>query len=317
MPARHILVADVGGTNTRVAMADAGGVDDDSIARFRNADHGGLSDILASYLAAHAGRCDGAAIAMAGPVTEGVGRLTNLDWTMAPDDLRACTGAATVTILNDLQAQGHALDHVASEALTPILPGPAPQPHQTKLVIGVGTGFNAVPVYRIGARRHVPPCEAGHATLPVLGDEDMALSRFVARHHGFPGIEDVLSGRGLSRLYDWASDGAAAATSQEVIAALERGDDPVAIRAMEAFVQALGRVAGDLALNHLPFGGVYLVGGMANAARPYLGRFGFADAFRGKGRFSAFMERFAVCGVEDDYAALTGCARAIAPDLAD
>ena len=58
----------------------------------------------------------------------------------------------------------------------------------------------------------------------------------------------------------------------------------------------------------LPFGGVYLVGGVARAFAPYLAQFGFAEAFRDKGRFAGFMGNFTVSVIEDDYAALTGSA---------
>jgi glucokinase len=37
-------------------------------------------------------------------------------------------------------------------------------------------------------------------------------------------------------------------------------------------------------------------------------QFGFAEAFRDKGRFAGFMANFGVGVIEDDYAALTGCA---------
>jgi glucokinase len=70
----------------------------------------------------------------------------------------------------------------------------------------------------------------------------------------------------------------------------------------------LGAVSGDLALTTLPFGGVWLVGGLARAFAPYLLSMGFVQAFRDKGRFSGFMEQFGVEVVEDDSAALTGCA---------
>ena len=70
----------------------------------------------------------------------------------------------------------------------------------------------------------------------------------------------------------------------------------------------MGTVTGNLSLIHLPFGGVYLVGGIARAVAPWLGEFGFADAMRDKGRFAGFMKNFPVYLIEDDYAALTGCA---------
>jgi glucokinase len=59
---------------------------------------------------------------------------------------------------------------------------------------------------------------------------------------------------------------------------------------------------------HLPFGGIYLIGGVARHFAPHLLRLGFQDAFYDKGRFSDFMEQFPVHLVDDDYAALTGSA---------
>jgi len=305
------LVSDVGGTNTRVALAKDGQVDPATTARFRNRDHSGLGDIFRTYLAAREVACDGACIAVAGPVMDGVGRLTNLDWAFDRDQLSAATGAKTTAILNDLQAQGHAIPFLPETSLTRILPGPLGDDHKAKLVIGVGTGFNAVPVFQTDMGRFVPPCESGHTSFPVLTDDDMSLARYVSSHHGFPGVEDVLSGRGIERIYAWASGTEAQKTSAGIMAAIAADADPVARKTADAFCRALGRVAGDLALTHLPFGGVYLVGGMAGAMRPYLGRYGFDEAFRGKGRFSTFMDRFAVWFVEDDLAALSGCAHHI------
>jgi glucokinase len=74
----------------------------------------------------------------------------------------------------------------------------------------------------------------------------------------------------------------------------------------------MGVIAGDLALSHLPFGGIYLVGGVTRALHALAHEFGFAEAFRDKGRFSGFMEQFGVQVVTDDYAALTGCASHLA-----
>ena len=67
-------------------------------------------------------------------------------------------------------------------------------------------------------------------------------------------------------------------------------------------------VMGNLALVQLPFGGVYLVGGLSSAIAPFMEQAGFHDAFRDKGRFAAFMDDFAVYVVQDDYAALKGMA---------
>ena len=205
----------------------------------------------------------------------------------------------------------YALDHVSETHLRRVLPGHMAGVHAAKLVIGVGTGFNAAPVYNTETGRYVPPAEAGHTNLPIRSDDDLRLSRFVQAAHGFPAIEDVLSGRGITHVYSWLSSEAGNPRTRapsDIMADLAARADPIAIETGRVFTRMLGTVAGNLALNTLPFGGVYLVGGVSRAITPYLDEFGFGAAFRDKGRFGTFMDQFAVSVVEDDYAALTGCA---------
>lgn len=315
-----VLLADIGGTNTRVALGRDGRVLRDSIRRHANAEHDGLPSILKSYLAeAGIARCAGACVAAAGPVTDGVAEMTNLAWTITPGDVRDATGAPTVAILNDLQAQGHALDRLPPTGFRPVLPGPAEPRPGARLVIGVGTGFNAAPVHRTRAGTLALPSECGHQSLPVRTDEDLRLARHVEAAHGFAGVEDVLSGRGLERLYAFCAAEAGRTdepAAAEVMARIAAGGDPVAAHACTLFVSLLGRAAGDLALVHLPFGGIFLIGGVARAFMPYLASHGFAGAFRDKGRFSGFMDDFSVSMITDDFAALEGCAAHLAAEMA-
>lgn len=308
----YSLVADVGGTNTRVALAEGPRLLTETIRRYKNAEYAGLETVIRTYLDEEGGvDCKGASVAVAGPVRDGKGVLTNLDWAIDRETLARATQAETVAVLNDLQAQGHAIGRLAPENINTVVPGPAATDHSASLVIGVGTGFNAAPVYDTETGRYVPPSEAGHANLPIRTEAELRLCNYVETAHGFPAVEDVLSGRGLERVYRWlASEAGAPAekTAAEIMAACDRGDDEIARDAVAVFVRILGTVAGNLALIHLPFGGVYLVGGVSRAMTPYFATFGFGDAFRDKGRFAGFMQNFAIHVVEDDYAALTGLA---------
>ena len=306
------LVADIGGTNTRVALAKGRHLLPDTIRRYRNVDYPGLETVLRAYVAEEGGVDPRAAcVAVAGPVRDGRASMTNLDWAIDRDTLTRATGAETVAILNDLQAQGHALGYLDSANIREILTGPEASPNAAKLVIGVGTGFNAAPVYDTAAGRYVTPSESGHANLPIRTEQELRLCQYVSNAHGFPAIEDVLSGRGIERVYGFLGQEAGdprEARAQDIMAACADESDPRALEAARIFTRILGTVAGNLSLIQLPFGGVYLVGGVSRAFAPYLTRFGFGDAFRDKGRFAGFMGNFAVSVVEDDYAALTGCA---------
>ncbi|MBV7409862.1 ROK family protein [Maritimibacter sp. DP1N21-5] len=312
---RLSLVADIGGTNTRVALASGTELRADTIQRFKNADYPGLETVLRAYLDAQGNPdCDGACVALAGPVRDDVGSMTNLDWTIDAATVARAARAERVAVINDLQAQGYALGHIAENCLHTILPGPSAGDHASKLVIGIGTGFNCAPVHETAAGRIVTPSESGHANLPIRTDEELALCRHFETAHGFPAVEDVLSGRGIAHVASWMAERAGTPrdyASQDVIAGMEN-DDPLAREALRFFVRIMGTVTGNLSLIHLPFGGVFLVGGVARAVAPWLGELGFADAMRDKGRFAGFMKNFPVYLVEDDYAALTGCAHRLA-----
>jgi len=300
------LVADIGGTNTRVALAQAGSVRHDSVRRFKNADAAGLAAVLDAYLAEiKPGPLDGACVAVAGPVRDGVGQLTNLDWRIDRDQLGAVTGAARLAVLNDLQAQGHALGQLGEADLIRILPQPPASTQAARLVVGLGTGFNAAPIYDTAGGRFVPPSECGHITLPRSSPALAGLSETLTRDHGFAAVEEALSGRGIVAVH--AHLHGVTLTSVEIIERLNAGD-AAATATAALFVEALGIVMGDLALIHLPFGGIFLVGGMARAITPWLAPLGFAETFRAKGRFADFMDQFGIAVVTDDYAALSGCA---------
>lgn len=306
------LVADIGGTNTRVALARGTAVAADSVRRYRNADHDGIASVIAAYLD-ESGVSDadisGVCAAAAGPVHEGVAKLTNLDWQVDREVLAGALTAVTSAVLNDLQAQGHAIGHIAPTNLIEVLPQPEHSPYAAKLVVGIGTGFNACPVFDTETGRFVPPSEAGHVSLPASVPGLVDVLPRIADSHGFPSVEEVLSGRGVCALHE-ALHGKRQSAS-DILAAMERRE-PEAVETGRLFVQVMGHVLGDLALGHLPFAGVYLIGGVARAFTPWLAEFGFAEAFRAKGRFSGFMEQFGVQVVTDDYAALTGCASHLA-----
>ena len=312
------ILADIGGTNTRVALADGKQVREGSIAKFANAAFDSLEPILLRYLAeAGIPAVEGACVAAAGPVRHGVAEMTNLNWIIDHAQLSRATGATKVAILNDLQAQGHALGHIAPENLRPIISAPA-VPNASMLVVGLGTGVNAAAVHNTPWGRVVPPSECGHVSMPIRTEADLRLARFLetwGEHaHGFVGVEDVLAGRGLEHLHAFVTREAGAITplsSAGIMTAIAAGD-PLALTTARLYVRLLGSTLGNLALTHLPYGGIFLIGGMSRAMTPWLAPMGLTDAMCDKGRFADFMRAFPVWVVEDDFAALTGCAAYLA-----
>jgi glucokinase len=313
------ILADIGGTNTRVALADGAAVRIDSIRRFPNAEYQArgqdIAHVLRDYLAQTGAVVSGVCVAAAGPVQDGVATMTNLDWVMDETKLSGATGASKVAILNDLQAQGQALGHIPAANLRTVLAGPM-KAGAAMLVVGLGTGVNAAPVHPGPQGRIVPPSECGHVNMPIRGEEDFQLARFIEaklKAEGevpHAGVEEVLAGRGLANLHAFAANAAghpASLTSAQVLQALEESD-AIATHAAQLYVRILGQTLADLALIHLPYGGIYLIGGMARAMTPHFARFGLERSFRDVRRVDLLEKDFSVTVVEDDYAALTGCA---------
>ncbi len=323
MPSSPLLiVADIGGTNTRVALSDGRVIREATIRRYQNKGFNGIDEVLARYMADEAvGVVSGACVAAAGPLRHGQIVMTNLrdsanePWVIDVGRVSHATGAAQVAILNDLQAQGQALGHIAAANLRRVVDGPV-EDGGSMLVVGLGTGVNAAPVHPTPLGRVVPPSECGHVNLPAQTDEALRLVRFLEAlltsrgEVAHAGVEEVLSGRGLANLHAFAASEAgsqSAADSAAVLAGLAKGD-ALAEHAARLYTQILAQTLADLALIHLPYGGIYLIGGMSQAMAPHFARFGLTETFRQPRRVSLLENEFSVTVVVDDNAALTGCA---------
>ena len=284
--AERWLVADVGGTNTRVALADASGVQPGTVAAL--------------------------CTAVAGPVRGERAKLTNFDWMIDAADLRAATGANPVHLINDLQAQGHALDDLPEGAVMPLFPGrPAPS-EAPRLVLNLGTGCNVAAVHRVGGRLFVPAAESGHSDLPHATGRTGALLDHLRSLQPHLPVEAALSGPGLANIHAWISG--TRRSPAEIVADYEAGAAE-AHEALSLFARLLGTVAGGFALHHLPMGGLFLSGGTARAVAPHLAALDFLEAFVARGPYTGIVRAIPVSLITDDSFALSGCARYLAQCL--
>jgi glucokinase len=167
------LVADVGGTNLRLALAGGDGRFH-AEGRFHCADFPGLSAAVTAWARAQGIEAlpARAAVSAAGPVTGGTVRLTNHPWVIDAAELSRTLGIAQVHVVNDFTAQALALPDLAPEDLFPISGGRA-DPQQTLLVLGPGTGLGVAGLLPGGgpAVGRVIDSEAGHMGLAARDAE--------------------------------------------------------------------------------------------------------------------------------------------------
>lgn len=335
------IVGDIGGTNTRLAWADAGGLRTSSLRRYTNSEFPRFEDLLERFLAEASGQPQAICLAVAGPVSPVQARLTNRDWTITPAALGARFGAGRVVLLNDLAALGHAVARLPDDTSPRIDPGAdAAGGGAQGLVIGIGTGLNAC-VFRRGqaeiagpgpeARRvEVLEAEAGHAALPakVLADLCAGLPPGAApTAAAAPSCEALLAGSGLVRLARLiagagpeAAEGwvrSATGDGREVLAQADAGV-PDAVRAVTLFGTLMGGLTREFALLYLPRGGIWMAGSVANGvlAAPQA-RAAFLAAFaRPVAAVAGLAQQVPLRMITEDAAALEGCRLVLAEDPA-
>lgn len=312
-----LLAADVGGTKTCLGLFG-----DDPAAPLREAvvatrAYPSLAALLEDFLGADRARVRRAALGVAGPVEGGCVAPTNLPWDACEGDLAATLALPDVRLLNDLAATAWGLALVAPDHLVTLQEG-AEDPDAPKALLAPGTGLGEALLLPGGA---VLSSEGGHADYAPANEEEYALHRFLAARYGHVSWERVASGLGLRDLLEFQeASGRAVGTEIErrlsaedpaaVIAdqALAQGD-PACRGAFGLFLRALGAEAGNLALKALPFGGLYLCGGIPAKTLPLLRQGGFLEAFLAKGRLRPLLERIPVRVVTEPRVALWGAAR--------
>jgi glucokinase len=312
-----ILAGDIGGTKTVLAVCDA----EFTIVRtatFPSAEHASLEAILEGFVKPdERGDLTSACFGVAGPVVDGVAKITNLPWTIDARAVSTQLGGIPVTLLNDLQATALGILVLPEPAFAVLQRPAAAVEGGTIAVLAPGTGLGMALLVAVDGQYRALPSEGGHSDFAPGNDDEIALLRYLRGVHGdHVSYERVLSGDGIGDLYDfvreatrapapaWPVADRNAAISQ---AALERSD-PAAVRALEMFVEILAAQAGNLALVGLATGGIVLGGGIPPKILAALQHRRFVDRLHAKGRFADFTRGLSVRVALEPRAALFGAA---------
>jgi glucokinase len=271
----EILVADIGGTNSRVGFADPGGRPQ-RILSIANDSVDGPEGVLARALEGMAPP-PLAVLALAAPVASEEIALTNRDWVLRPKQLAARFGIAAIHVVNDFEALAYALPAFTDRDLQPI--GEVVTfAHRVKLVLGPGTGLGVAALVPSGNDWQAVASEAGHVSFGAAYPDEQAVFDRLAESQMPLSAEHVLSGPGLSRLH-LAMHPGILGLKPEMILRQARAGDREARATASMFVRLFGRFAGDMALAFRATGGVYIAGGVAAALGPLFDARLFRAAF--------------------------------------
>jgi glucokinase len=325
------LLADVGGTNVRFALAQPAAsapLQRETLRAYRVADHPSLSAAARQYLLDlaesnpdnRAPEPAHAVLALAGRIEGDTAQLTNHNWFISGARLQEDLRLGTVRLVNDFAAVGMALpllDAADVEAVGPPVPpitraAQAGGPRRTYCVLGPGTGLGVSALVLDGAAVIGLQTEGGHASFAPTDEEEIAVLRQLMGRFGRVSVERLLCGSGLVNLLQalCALAGRADAPfAPETITAQARdGSDALCVRAVELFCELLGTVAGDFVLTYGAWDGVYLAGGLLGPLAPWIRRGRFRERFQSKGRFAQAMTQVPVALITHPQPGLLGAA---------
>lgn len=322
-----VLVGDVGGTRTRLALYAKGAKKAAAESIVPSGEHAGLEEIVTAFLEGTGARPSAAVFGVAGPVRAGTAQITNLPWKLDERALARKLRIPRVRLANDLVVGARGCLEVRASEIT-LITDKAPAKKGEHLgVVAAGTGLGEARLVWIDGRYHALATEGGHCDFAPRSPLEVDLWHFLAAR--FPehvSYERVVSGAGLGVIYDFFAAREKEPVPAAIAARLAAGDRNAAIcdlgiegahrpaaLAVDLFARIYGAECGNVALRELATGGVYVIGNIGSIIIPARRQI-FLEGFLAKGRFAGLLATVPVAVVRDPLVGLRG-ARALAEEL--
>lgn len=309
------LVADIGGTNTRLALFDPVSQTLRAKRQYTNREHASLESIINTWL----NGLDEVpplecclAVAAPPPFDDQVAML-NIDWRFSLHKLSQRFGFHSLSCINDFEGNAYALPHLDESDVTVLRAGVAPA--RSKLAtLGPGTGLGGSTLDTTGPVPLACASEPGHMGLAPATDMELSLFRYLQSQHGEVYAELLLSGPGLRRLYHSLaavrSQDILDLTPEEISARALTGECSHCVETLHTFCALLGSICGDFVLANGAYGGLYVAGGIIPEMVDFLRASTFAQRFSEKGNMCDHLARVPLYVITGDTTGLLGAAHA-------
>ena len=318
-----IVAGDIGGTHARLGLFEVrDGVPTLMTERhYSSREFSGFELVVRTFLEELRPVATSAAFGLAGTVRDGRVLTPNLPWHVDSRVLASEMGLPQVALINDLEALAYGIPLLEASALVVLNPGVETQGNRA--VVAAGTGLGVSGLVWDGQRHHPFATEAGHTDFAPRNALESELMLYLSKRFGRVSNERILSGAGLTNVYDflrdtgrgeepgWLKERLVQEDRAKVIGVcgLDRSSS-LCSQALDLFACVFGAVAGNVALVFLATGGIYLGGGVApkvlsRLQDPTLFRAAFVD----KGRFGRAVEQIPVRVVLDERVGMRGAAQ--------
>jgi glucokinase len=320
-----ILVGDIGGTNTRLALVrkdDAGQFQLGALTTFPSRRYRGLHEIVEQFLQQQQVAVAAACFGVAGPVKRGRCATMNLTWVVDEREMANALGIAHVSVINDLESMAYGVSCLGPQDIEIISPG-APDAAGHSVIVAPGTGLGEAGMYWDGKQHHPIATEGGHSDFAARNQLEIELLSFLLKEFDHLSYERIVSGPGLVNIYRFLRDTQRGEEPSWLADELKKADPAAVIaqtalanrcrlceQALDLFIELLGAEAGNMALNYMATGGVWLGGGIPVKILSRLKSTDlFMKAFLDKGRLRSRLQEIPVRVILNDQTGLLGAAR--------
>lgn len=308
------LVADIGGTNSRLALFDLSSGELRAQINYLNSDFSGFEEVVADWLQQLEEPVpDTCCLAIAAPPFADRINMLNIDWSFSLRELATRFGFSRIRGINDFVGNAYALPHLNADELFTLRAGPVDFSVGVA-TIGPGTGLGGCTLTCSGAQTAARHAEPGHMGLTPATELEFELFRALQTGQDEIFAEYLLSGSGLFRLYQAHAqvlgEPVRAGSQREVSELALDGECSLCQTTLGTFCALLGSVCGDFVLANGAFGGLYLAGGIVPRILDLLVVSTFLERFQHKGKMAQTMTEIPVYAIISGRSGLLGAAHA-------
>jgi glucokinase len=320
-----LLAGDIGGTKTTLMLFSVEASSLKQILRFRlgTRDFSSAVELVQTFLdhareqgiAIHDVKM--AAFACAGTVIEDRVVTNNLPWVVEAAALAKVLNLdpGRMLLMNDLVAAASSLSHLSQVDLLPLNEA-VPKARAPKALISAGTGLGEALLFWDGTHYRIFPSEASLTDFAPRNDRELLLVHSLRQRIPRVCCEEIVSGRGFRAIHQiifpgvqhaWFDDPTVDPAVRITHQALE-GSCSACVETLQIWTEAYAAEAGNMALRVLPFGGVYVAGGIALKILPKIKDGTFVRIFSDKSKLSRELARIPIYVVLNEDAPVLGAA---------
>lgn len=309
---------------------------------YKNNDFQSFTEVLCSFISLPAVtgvKIHSCCFAVAGPVTDNHINFTNREgWIIDGNSIKEEFAIDSVVLMNDFVANGYGLLALTEHELAVLQEGNAVKqqsPTQPVVLVGAGTGLGECYLTPTGEGELTAfPTEGGHVEFAPRTKLELDLLEYMQNRlntsaNSSPSetevlprvsVERIVSGKGLENIYeflrekypDQVDEGRDAdyneSNERGRLIGSEKYNYKLFRRALEIMFGVFGDEVGNCVLKYLPYGGIYIAGGIAPKNIEFIRgqESEFMHRFMDKGRMSSIMSDFPVYVVMKEDLGLRG-----------